>query len=177
MRTRCAKMMAMSELPGGSGPVWNRFTVDPRAQGTFRASDRDRDVVRDVLHEAYAEGRLSKDELDERIDHTLKARQLGELVPLVDDVSLPERRGEPDNRRARRREVAHRQSGERAGLDNAVIGVASAWLFVAIVTNAVWVLTGMDGSYWPVWPMFGMGIGVLAMIIIRFAVRFGRGPG
>ena len=48
--------------------LWDRFPHDPRleANGPLRASDRDRDVVTDVLATAYSEGRLTREELDER---------------------------------------------------------------------------------------------------------------
>ncbi len=47
---------------------WERFDHDPRQpeNAVLRAGDRDRDVVLDVLGSAYAEGRLTPAELDER---------------------------------------------------------------------------------------------------------------
>ena len=42
--------------------------VGPIAGGNLRASDADRDHVATLLTTAYAEGRLSKDEHDERLD-------------------------------------------------------------------------------------------------------------
>jgi len=52
----------------------------------MRASDRDRDRVLDVLREAGAEGRLTPDELDERMAAALAARTLGELAALTADL-------------------------------------------------------------------------------------------
>jgi hypothetical protein len=57
----------------------------------LRASDADRDRVADRLREALAEGRISADEHDERIDRLFRAKTYGELVPLTSD--LPEQRG------------------------------------------------------------------------------------
>jgi Domain of unknown function (DUF1707) len=60
----------------------------------MRASDADRDRVLDVLREAAAEGRLTPDELDERMGAALTARTLGELATLTAD--LPAGLPEPD---------------------------------------------------------------------------------
>ena len=54
----------------------------------LRASDDDRERVVDVLRDHTAAGRLTVDELDERIDRAYAARTLGDLVPLTRD--LPE---------------------------------------------------------------------------------------
>lgn len=73
----------------------------------MRASDADRDQVAELLHAAYAEGRISYDEHDDRVAAALAAKtfdQLEDLTvdlvpvapnrPSVIDVSRPS--GEPD---------------------------------------------------------------------------------
>ncbi|HEX6856542.1 MAG TPA: DUF1707 domain-containing protein [Streptosporangiaceae bacterium] len=57
----------------------------------FRASDADRDRVADALREHYAVGRLSADELDERLTTALGARTLGELNRVLTDLPGPAR--------------------------------------------------------------------------------------
>lgn len=54
----------------------------------LRASDADREHVAEVLRHAAGEGRLTVDELDERIDRAFAARTQGELTALTAD--LPE---------------------------------------------------------------------------------------
>jgi hypothetical protein len=56
----------------------------------LRASDADRNVVHCILTEAFADGRLDRDEYDERAAATLQARTLGELPALVADL-VPDR--------------------------------------------------------------------------------------
>jgi hypothetical protein len=51
-----------------------------------RASDADRDRVAEVLRHAAGEGRITVDELDERIDRAFAARTHGELVELTADL-------------------------------------------------------------------------------------------
>jgi hypothetical protein len=72
--------------------LWASFPHDPRdpAVASLRASDADREVVHGLLTEAFADGRLDRDEYDERSGATLQARTLGELPPLVADL-VPDR--------------------------------------------------------------------------------------
>jgi uncharacterized RDD family membrane protein YckC len=55
----------------------------------LRASDRDREQAVEVLHDAATEGRLSADELDERLALAFAATTYGELDRLVDDLPAP----------------------------------------------------------------------------------------
>jgi len=73
-----------------TGSLWGRFEHDPRdpAYSGMRASDRDRAVVHDVLAEAYAEGRLDRDELDERTTIVDAAKTYADLVPPLRDLTI-----------------------------------------------------------------------------------------
>jgi uncharacterized protein DUF1707 len=76
------------------GPVY-AGPVRPPAQ---RASDADRDIAADVLCAAVGDGRLTLDELDERLGAALSARTITELAALIAD--LPGRRcGPPQSAR------------------------------------------------------------------------------
>lgn len=54
--------------------------------GDLRASDADRDRVADVLHAAYAEGRITPDEHSERTAALTRARTFAELTTLTADL-------------------------------------------------------------------------------------------
>jgi hypothetical protein len=58
--------------------------VPPRAE--LRASHADRDRVVEVLRVAAGDGRLSADELDQRLEAALSARTLSELTVLTSDL-------------------------------------------------------------------------------------------
>lgn len=60
--------------------------VTPPEHGRMRASDADRDSVAHRLREALAEGRLDPDEHSERLDAVYRAKTLGELVPITEDL-------------------------------------------------------------------------------------------
>ncbi|GAA3700006.1 DUF1707 domain-containing protein [Microlunatus aurantiacus] len=54
--------------------------------GSYRASDADRDQVSEVLNTAYAEGRLTFDEHQERAQSALQARTFDDLTELTADL-------------------------------------------------------------------------------------------
>ena len=72
-----------------------------------RASDADRDRFAAELHEHYAEGRLSLEELSRRLDLVFKAETLVDLYELTDDLPHPgpklSRRLESNRRSATRK--------------------------------------------------------------------------
>jgi hypothetical protein len=55
-------------------------------RGKMRAGDADRDRVVELLKAAYSEGRLSKDEYDDRVADALSARTYADLDLLVADL-------------------------------------------------------------------------------------------
>jgi hypothetical protein len=66
---------------------------------SHRASDSDREQVADRLHHAMAEGRLSDDELEQRLGALYAARTYGELDALVADLPVNRALGQPRARR------------------------------------------------------------------------------
>jgi hypothetical protein len=60
--------------------------VVPVPGGHLRASDHDRDQVAEVLNTAFTEGRLSREEHDERLDQLLRAKTFNDLVGLTGDL-------------------------------------------------------------------------------------------
>lgn len=63
--------------PGGVVPVTG---------ASLRASDADRDQVATLLGAAFAEGRLTHEEHDERLGRVLAARTFDDLIPLTTDL-------------------------------------------------------------------------------------------
>jgi hypothetical protein len=54
----------------------------------MRASDADREQVATVLSTAYAEGRLTREEHDERIDQLMAAKTFDDLIPITRDLVI-----------------------------------------------------------------------------------------
>jgi hypothetical protein len=61
---------------------------DPQSDPTL-ASDADREIICARLQEAHVHGRLTLEELSQRLDTALKARTRGELLPLIQDLPAP----------------------------------------------------------------------------------------
>jgi hypothetical protein len=61
----------------------------------IRAADVDRDHVAGLLGTAYAEGRLSKDEYDDRLAAAFAARTYGELDRVIGDLPVPALSAQP----------------------------------------------------------------------------------
>lgn len=55
----------------------------------IRIGDRERLVVQDRLRDAYSQGALTTEELEERLDLALRARIQSDLVPLTADLPPP----------------------------------------------------------------------------------------
>ena len=62
--------------------------VGPITGGNLRASDADRDQVATLLSTAYAEGRLTQEEHDERLDQLMVAKTFDDLLPITHDLVL-----------------------------------------------------------------------------------------
>jgi hypothetical protein len=101
----------------------------------LRASDADRDRVAERLRAAAGEGRLSADELEERLEQAFAARTEAELAPLTVDLPAP---FVPPRRRPVRPDFG-------------------PYVGVSVMLVAIWALTGM-GYFWPIWPILGWGI-------------------
>jgi hypothetical protein len=132
--------------------------------GDMRASDSDRERVAEALREAAAEGRLSLEELDERLDRVFAAKTYAELTPVTADLpgmgDLPVPRGD-------------RRAGQETGAGSFGInrygGEASEHAAVAIMGSF-----SRKGS-WVVPPVMSavaiMGGGELDLREARFAER------
>ena len=107
----------------------------------LRISDADRDRVADRLRFAAGEGRLSSDELEERLEAAFAARTDAELAPLTADLPAPV--DDPGARRTRSRRPAMRPDFR-------------PYVGVSVMLVAIWALTGM-GYFWPIWPILGWG--------------------
>jgi hypothetical protein len=147
------------------GPtVWSRFSADPRVPGSadLKATDADRDVATETLRDAYADGRLTRGEYDERSSAVLDTRTVGALLPLlVDLVPL----GTPPTAVDRTVRDLHAKAERRYQRD--LRDARNGWLFVSVVTCTIWVVTSLagDGPYffWPIFPIVGVGIGFVSI--------------
>ncbi len=149
--------------------VWDEFAFDPRSphHGSLRSSDADRDVAHRALGAAYADGRLTREEFDQRSEAVLGARTLGELpellsdlVPVVDPSARVVAVPVEDAAALQARAVAAYRSDVREGL--------WGFLSASLICWVIWGVTSGGGSFpWPVFVMLGTGLHVLRLLVMR----------
>ena len=123
---------------------------DPR----LRASDADRERTAQLLREHHAVGRLTVEEVNERLEKTFPARTLGELdelladLPAIDLYQLPSAGIRPTRRGG---------SGPRLRADGAVLPALDAtwggWVAGSALLLVTWVVIAIQigGLAWVPW--------------------------
>ena len=120
-----------------------------------RAGDRDRDRTASQLGSALAQGYLDMAEYESRLQSAFAAHTTAELRDLVADLPLAQlRRTDPRRREARRKAARRGVHIHLAGYLAMVVIVLTVWLAVGLTAGAWY--------FWPIWPIIGWGIGVLA---------------
>lgn len=149
---------------------WASTPHDPRLpeHAGLRASDADREVVLGLLGEAYADGRLTREEHDERAARVGVARHLGELPALLADLlpagMLAPGAG-PGVAVAALRERA--QGEYRRKRREALWGFLSA----SLVCWVIWAAVNLPGSPeafpWPLFVMLGTFLNLGRVVVQR----------
>jgi class 3 adenylate cyclase len=118
----------------------------PPARNTpgVRASDADRERVAELLRDHFGAGRLSEEELSERVEAAYGVRTTSELETLTAD--LPSASGPRPARR-------------RSALETSVRIHFTVYVLVNLMLIGIWAASGA-GYFWPIWPILGWGIGV-----------------
>jgi Domain of unknown function (DUF1707) len=130
----------------------------------MRASDADREAVAETLRDAHAEGRLTLEEFEERLDRALAAKTVGELAAVTPD--LPTRSASIEAATTPLRAPATPYAGR-----GHVRGLWAAWGTAAIVSVVIWAATSMgqghgsmmSGRFWPIWVVGPWG----AVLLVR----------
>jgi hypothetical protein len=111
----------------------------PEPTASMRASDEDRERLVDEPNEHTVDGRLSTEDLEQRVQAAYAAQTKGELEALRRDLPVTPRQAALSHR-ARRAHLTRRMIQEMGG---------TVALFV--VCSAIWVAAGATGAFWPVW--------------------------
>jgi hypothetical protein len=108
----------------------------------YRASDQQRDEAAQLLREHFAAGRLSQEELDERVQQAYAAKTEQQLQELLRD--LP---GLPATPKQQKAELVAR----RSQLQRRLIQEMGGGLALFVVCVVVWLASGAQGQFWPIW--------------------------
>lgn len=146
--------------------VWSSFTHDPRDSryAPLRASDHDRSLVQVALDEAYADGRLDREEYDQRSEQGLQVRVLGDVLPLLRDLVAPRPTGAKALAQATSRDLEamaerHWRTRRREA--------SFSFLGASLVTTMIWFATSWgDGGFEPYffWPGIVIVLSLLNLI-------------
>ena len=110
--------------------------------GHVRTSDQDRDHAAQTLREHFAMGRITQEELDQRVQTAYRASTQSELRALMAD--LPLLPASPHEERAQlvaRRTHLQRRLLQQTG--GAIVPFA--------VCTVIWLASGAQGQFWPIW--------------------------
>jgi len=107
----------------------------------LRVSDEQRERAASEIREHYAAGRLTDDELSDRVQAAYSARTEGELKALTADLpKLPATRAQQRAEIAQRRRALQRRLLQEAG------GGSGAFL----ICTVIWLASGASGFFWPI---------------------------
>jgi len=132
----------------------------------MRASDADREVVRGVLASAYADGRLTREEYDDRQGVLYGTRTLGELPALVADLVPPD---ESPNAPAMLSQAELRKRGTRKWRRD-IEESFGAFLVPSAICVVIWVAFGAGTFFWPLFPMLFLGLNIVKTIVQRESI-------
>jgi Domain of unknown function (DUF1707) len=108
-------------------------------RGSLRASHADREHVIGVLKAAFVQGRLTKDEFDERVGQTLASRTYAELAVVTGDIPAGLAEAQPLRKPVRAKTQRPMNMNVRSGIRASMATTACAVL--------VWVVFIVTGNY------------------------------
>ena len=124
----------------------------------MRASDADRERTVEALRDHFGAGRLSDDELADRIADAYGSKTLAELDGLTLDLPSPES-ALPAISPPSRAPAPRTRSPAGRVLATSVRIHATIYVVVNVMLIAIWAASG-GGYFWPIWPLLGWGIGL-----------------
>jgi Domain of unknown function (DUF1707) len=147
---------------------WESFRLDPRQPGnaSMRASDADREIVRVMLADAYADGRLTREEYDDRLNTLFGSRTLGDVSCLVTDLVPPDG---PATAAAPLQPAELRTRGARKWRKDVEESFA-AFLVPSIICTVIWIAVTGGGFFWPAFPMLFLGLNLVKTVVQRESV-------
>lgn len=132
----------------------------------LRASDLDRQRAVDQLRRHLGDGRLTLDEFEDRAAQCYAARTVADLTPALADLPVikPASSGPPVRARARApRQGAMSSTAFRIHL--------YTWPVLSLFWLVIWLATGGDYHFWPIYPIAGYGLSVGLHAAVRKALE------
>jgi hypothetical protein len=108
----------------------------------LRVSDEQREQAAAEIREHFAAGRLTQEELDERVQAAYQASTEDELKAVLSDLPML-----PVTRAQQMAELRER----RSHLQRRVLQEAGGGLGAFALCTGIWAASGASGMFWPVW--------------------------
>ena len=108
----------------------------------LRVSDQQRERTAEELRDHFAAGRITEEELDQRVQAAYGARTEAELEKLTAD--LPRLPASPQQQKAERAE-------RRRHLQRRLIQETGGSFSLFLLCTAIWAASGANGQFWPIW--------------------------
>ena len=147
-----------------------KICMEAAMTAPVRAGDRERDRTAALLGQAFTEGYLALNKYEERLQMAFAAPTTDALRALTADLPVA----------ALRRNDPRRRAAQQAALRRSVqIHLGGYAAMVAIVLT-VWLAVGVTAGewyFWPIWPILGAGIGVVAHAVTARSARPGSHSG
>ncbi|MFI6538974.1 DUF1707 domain-containing protein [Nonomuraea sp. NPDC050547] len=135
----------------------------------MRASDVDRDRVAAVLREHTAQGRITMDEFNDRLEQLYQSKTYGELARLTADLPDVDLRARPA------KAVGAGVPAPKQGMHPGMRGAWGAWAAASGINWVIWLIvsvTSGDFIYpWPLWVMGPWGVILLLSTVFGSGLR------
>lgn len=130
----------------------------------IRISDADRERFADRLRTAYAEGRITDAELEERLRAVYEARFETDAEIVTADLPVPAE------------QAAEARSAGQVPLGSVGRAIRSAaqWYFPALICTVIWAFTSFGEYFWPIWVYFGLTIPFISSLVFDGEVEHGE---
>lgn len=145
------------------------MTTNPGRASEIRASDAEREQIARTLQTAATDGRLTLEEMEERLERLYETKYRHELEVLVRDLPA-EREAEPASEQAGPAVARGRGFTGPLAVHAVVVGVMSVMLI------GRWAASDAP-FFWPVFPMFWLWMSVLVHALVRNRPWQRRRPG
>ncbi|MFD1542506.1 DUF1707 SHOCT-like domain-containing protein [Nonomuraea guangzhouensis] len=121
----------------------------------MRASDVDRDRVAAVLREHTAQGRITMDEFNERLEQLYQSKTYGELARLTADLPDVDLRNPPAK-------LPGTAPAPRSGMHSGMRAAWGAWAAASSINWVIWLIVSITSGHmiypWPLWVMGPWGV-------------------
>jgi hypothetical protein len=157
----------MSVDPNGMEPEERPRRPSSPSRRPVRAADADRERAVQQLQQHLADGRLDYEEFNERVDEAYAARTMDDLAHALRELPrIPVQPRPSPSPVAAPRPRPPAARGKPSGA--ALAANIAAYTVVNTMLVVIWLVSAISGDvdfFWPIFPLFFWGIGIIAQAV------------